>query len=125
MKKIYIITFTLVLSYAAFGQQTTPLFDGGPGVSEKLNPYIYSQLRKPEPDTIVGRFTIVIQYAIDVDGSVVDTKIVQGAHPILDAEVLRVFNSIPKELWTPALNNRGKPVKSQIISPVFYDRQPD
>jgi len=137
MKKIYVITCLLVLSYTAFGQNmnisSQPSFDGGQG-NEKLNAYIYSQLRTPEPDTIIGKFVIAVQFSIDVDGSVVDVEIRRTGggsgstpQPILETEVLRVFNSMPKELWTPSIHNRtGKPVKfGPIITPVFYDRQPN
>ena len=134
MKKLYIIACVLVLSFVALGQQITqenrfensndvPLFDGDPPSGGKLNKYIYSQLRNPEgdiKDSITGNFMVLIKYAIDVDGSVVDTEIVRGAHPshpFLDNEVLRVFNSMPK--WTPAFN-KGKPVKTQVLTPVFY-----
>jgi len=115
MKKIYFITCLLVLSCAAFGQQTTPSFDGGSG-TEKLSKYIASQLSYPEEikDSITGNLAFVIKFAIDVDGSVVDTEIMQSTHPFFNNEVLKVFNSMPKELWAPALN-RGKPIKTQIM----------
>jgi len=130
MKKIYIISCMLFLSCVAFGQQfpesSKPLFDGDQG-NEKLNRYIYSQIgaeedilsqiRKEEflNDSIVG--IVVIRFAIDVDGSVVDTEIFHKAHPILDKEVLRVFNSMPK--WTPSFNQE-KPVKMQMAHPVIF-----
>jgi len=132
MKKIYIITFMLALSFVAFGQQATnnssPQFDGEESnekSKEKINIYLNSQL-SADFKKVLSQFpkeeylsyshgvvgVVVIQYAIDVDGSVVDTKIFQSAHPLLDAEVLRIFNSMPK--WTPAYN-RGKPVKTQMV----------
>ena len=77
---------------------------------------------------------IMVRFAINVDGSVVDVQIRRtgsgsGSTPqsILEAEVLRVFNSMPKELWTPSINHRtGKPVKfGPITAPVFYDKPPN
>ena len=125
MKKFYIAFYMLVLSCIAFGQQTSPLFDGVEVSSKKLQIYLNSQL-SADFKNVLSQFpkekylsyshgvvgVVVIQYAIDVDGSVVDTKIFQSAHPLLDAEVLRIFNSMPK--WTPAYN-RGKPVKTQMV----------
>ena len=134
MKKFYIAFYMLVLSCIAFGQQTSPLFDGVEVSSKKLQIYLNSQL-SADFKKVLSQFpkeeylsyshgvvgVVVIQYAIDVDGSVVDTKIFQSAHPLLDAEVLRIFNSMPKELWTPAFN-RGKPVKTHgmIYMVPFY-----
>jgi len=134
MKKIFIVFCMLILSCVAFGQQAmqktrsennndVPLFDGAPPRGEPLIKYILSQFRYPEGDTIVGSFVVVIKFAIDVDGSVVDTEIMKNlhpshqSHPFLDNEVLRVFNSMPK--WTPAFN-QGKPVKTQVMYPVYY-----
>ena len=117
MKKIFIISCMLVLYHAAWGQQTTPIFDGG------LGGYVASQLnnhnlegRDEKLDSIKGAFVVVVKFFVDVDGSV-DAEIYQGAHPILDKEVLRIFNSMPKDKWTPAFNN-GKPVKTYVIYPV-------
>ena len=122
----------LVLSCVAFGQQATnnssPQFDGeetNEKSKEKINIYLNSQL-SADFKKVLSQFpkeeylsyshgvvgVVVIQYAIDVDGSVVDTKIFQSTHPLLDAEVLRIFNSMPK--WTPAYN-RGKPVKTPMV----------
>ena len=133
MKKIYIITFMLALSCVAFGQQATnnsdPQFDGEESNEksrEKINKYIYSQIRttvfeEAMKNSITG--SVIVQFHIDVDGSVVDAKIFLGAHPLLDAEALRIFNSMPK--WTPAYN-RGKPVKTMMIWPVhFYFKKDD
>ena len=120
MKKVFIISCMLVLSHATFGQQTTPIFDGGKG-TEKLGGYVTSQLnnhnlegRDEKLDSIKGTFAVVVKFFVDVDGSVVDAEIYKGAHPILDKEVLRVFNSMPKDKWTPAFNN-GKPVKTSVV----------
>jgi len=147
MKKIFIIFYMLVLSCVIFGQQTMPSFDGGKGM-EKLGGYLISQLNNPEErnekiDSIAGNFVVLVKFSVDVDGSVidteiyqildaadgsvVDTKIYQSVHPILDKEVSRVFNSIPKDKWTPTFNNGGKPVKTAgIIYPViFTDRSRD
>ena len=131
MKKIYIVTFMLVLSCAAFGQQTMqetksenssnmPIFDGDPS-GEKLKKYLDSQISYPEEalkDSITGG--VVIRFVIDVDGSVVDAEIIRSAHPLLDNEVLRVFKSMPK--WTPCFN-QGKPEKTPLVYPIFFSRQ--
>ena len=127
MKKIYIISCMLVLSYAAFGQQITqgtmsennnnaPIFDGDPS-GEKFKKYLDAQIIYPVEalkDSIAGG--VVIRFVIDVDGSVIDAEVIRSAHPLLDNEVLRVFKSLPK--WTPRFN-QGKPEKTQLVYPIF------
>ena len=120
----------LILYNAALGQKTTPIFDGGPGM-EKLGGYLAAQLnnhniegRDEKLDSIKGFFNVEVKFSVDVDGSVFDAEIHTIARPlvdrdpILDKEVLRVFNSMPKEKWTPAFNN-GKPVKTIGIISLF------
>ena len=140
MKKVFITLCMLFLSCTIFGQQTTPSFDGGKGM-EKLGGYLVSQLSNPEErdekiDSITGNFVVLVKFSVDVDGSVidteiyqildaadgsvVDTKVYQSVHPILDKEVSRVFNSMPKDKWTPAFRN-GRPVKTAgIIYPIVF-----
>ena len=139
MKKIFIISCMLVLYHVAFGQQTPPLFDGGKG-TEKLGAYLVSQLSNPKErdekiDSITGNFVVLVKFSVDVDGSVIDTEIYQildatdgsvvdtktyqNVHPVLNKEVSRVFNSMPKDKWTPAFNGR-KPVKTTIIYPILF-----
>ena len=64
---------------------------------------------------ISGR--VIVSFFIDTDGSLVDAKVIQSVHPLLDAEALRVVNSSPK--WTPGKKN-GKPVKVQLTFPITF-----
>jgi len=123
MKKIFIISCMLVLSCTVLGQRTTPLFNGDEN-TKTLGAYL-GQLCNPEiMDSITGTFVVMVKFSIDVDGSVVDAKILKSAHPILDKEALRMFNSMSKDKWTPAFN-RGKPVKTEMVYPVIFTDKPD
>ena len=59
-----------------------------------------------------------LQFIVDVDGSIVDAKVIRSAHPLLDAEALRVVSSCP-EKWSPGIQN-GKPVRVHYIFPVVF-----
>ena len=65
---------------------------------------------------ITGR--VYVEFAIDVDGSVTDVRLLRGVDPLLDAEALRVINSSPK--WTPGKYEDGKAVKVKYQFPVNF-----
>ena len=122
MKKIFTISYMLVLScVVAFGQQTMqdnkgPFFGDDPEKKE-LATYLAANIKYPE-DSLSG--AVVISIVVDVDGSVSDVKITNRAgdpSPLLEEEIIRVFNSMPK--WTPYIKN-GKPEKMQISFPLSF-----
>ena len=62
----------------------------------------------------------IIEFIIDIDGSLVNAKIIRAVDPSLDAEILRVVNNSPK--WTPGKHN-GKTVKVKctlVISTISH-----
>ena len=61
--------------------------------------------------------TIIVEFIIDVDGSLIDTKILRNGDPLLDAEALRVVKSSPK--WTPGKHD-DKLVKVKYILPIRH-----
>ena len=67
---------------------------------------------------ITGR--IFTEFAIDRDGNVVDVRILRGADPLLDNEVLRVLRQSPK--WTPG-KQRGQAVKVRYQFPFTFQLQ--
>ena len=78
-----------------------PEFPGG--VTELRN-FLASTVRYPaiaQQNGIQGK--VYVNFVINKDGSVSDTKIARGVDPSLDAEALRVVSLLPK--WTP--ENKG------------------
>ena len=71
--------------------------------------------KEAHEDGIQGR--VMVQYAIDTDGTVCDVKVMRGVHELLDAEAVRVVSSSPK--WEPAIQD-GKPVKITFIIPLVF-----
>ncbi|NMC39592.1 MAG: energy transducer TonB, partial [Bacteroidales bacterium] len=97
----------------------TNLYDAGydeppvfPGSEEALMRFIETNKNYPQAArdrNIKG--TIVVRFRIDETGKVTNSSIFSGVDPLLDAEALRVVNSMPQ--WQPA-KRKDKPVK------VFY-----
>jgi periplasmic protein TonB len=61
--------------------------------------------------------TVIVQFAINSKGEVVDVRVVRGVHPALDKEAKRVIESSPK--WSPG-RQRGKAVKVQFTFPINF-----
>jgi protein TonB len=94
-----------------------PTFNGGDPATE-FRKYIAQNLRYPEiaaENGISGR--VIVQFAVNKTGSVVDAKIVRSIDPALDKEAIRVVMSSPK--WTPG-KQRGKAVKVLFTFPINF-----
>ncbi len=94
-----------------------PTFNGGDPATE-FRKYIAQNLRYPEiaaENGISGR--VIVQFAVNKTGSVVDAIIVRSVDPALDKEAIRVVMSSPK--WTPG-KQRGKAVKVLFTFPINF-----
>ena len=67
---------------------------------------------------IQGR--VIVQFVVKTDGTIGDATVVRGIHPELDAEALRVVNTMPK--WQPG-RTRGQVVEMKYSIPVFFQLQ--
>ncbi|MCR4569276.1 MAG: M56 family metallopeptidase [Bacteroidales bacterium] len=97
--------------------EVKPSFRGGD--ANEFSKWVNETLVYPaeaKKDTIQGRVTL--QFIVDVDGSIVDAKVIRSAHPLLDAEALRVVSSCP-EKWSPGIQG-GKPVRVHYVFPVIF-----
>ena len=63
---------------------------------------------------------VVCQFIVNEDGSISDVSVLQGVHPALDNEALRVLRSMPR--WKPG-RLRGKPVRVCCSLPVVFRLQ--
>ena len=94
-----------------------PTFNGGDPATE-FRKYIAQNLRYPEiaaENGISGR--VIVQFAVNRTGQVVDAVVVRSVDPALDKEALRVVMSSPK--WTPG-KQRGKAVKVLFTFPINF-----
>ena len=94
-----------------------PTFNGGDPATE-FRKYIAQNLQYPEiaaENGVSGR--VIVQFAVDRTGRVVDAVVVRSVDPALDKEAVRVVMSSPK--WTPG-KQRGKAVKVLFTFPINF-----
>jgi len=92
-----------------------PSFPGG--MQEMMN-FLLTNVQYPkeaEKKGIEGRCTV--RFIVEKNGSISNVKVVRSVHPLLDAEAVRVVNSMPK--WTPGKRDR-KPVRVKFNIPVQF-----
>lgn len=93
-------------------------FPGGPAA---MYAFINKTMRYPQvaaENGIKGR--VVCDFVVNVDGKIVDAKIVKSIDPLLDKEALRVISQMPA--WSPG-EQRGKPVRSRFTLPITFKLQ--
>ena len=89
-----------------------------PGGGEKFLLYLRNNTHYPleaRYKKIQGK--VYMTFVIDKTGSVTNTRIVRGVCPSIDAEALRVINSMPK--WTPGYE-KGIPVNVGYSVPLSF-----
>lgn len=62
---------------------------------------------------------VIIQCVISKDGAVSDVNVIRKVHPLLDAEAVRVVNSLPQKRWKPG-TQCGKAVAVKFALPVVF-----
>lgn len=92
-----------------------------PGGADSLVFYLQKVLKYP-PNALKNKTegTVIVEFYIDTDGSVKGAKINKSIHPELDAEALRVVNSLPN---FSIGKQHNRPVKVQNAIPIkFYNQ---
>ena len=95
-----------------------PQFPGGTG---KLFEFLSKNVKYPaeaENNDVQGR--VIVTFVVEKDGEISNAKVVKSIHPALDAEALRVINSMPN--WTPGMQN-GEAVRVKYTVPVTFRLQ--
>ena len=87
-----------------------------PGGQEALLAFLDQSVRYPEGYESCAQGRVVVRFTIDVDGSIVDPKVIRSLDPPLDKEALRVVGLMPK--WIPA-KEKGKSKKSIYNLPIL------
>jgi protein TonB len=94
-----------------------PTFNGGEPATE-FRKFIAQNLQYPEiaaENGVSGR--VIIQFAVNKVGKVVNAKVVRSVDSALDKEAIRVVMSSPK--WTPG-KQRGKSVMVLFTFPINF-----
>ena len=60
---------------------------------------------------------VVCQFLVGEDGSISDVRVLQGVHPVLDNEAVRVLRVMPR--WKPGMRG-GKAVRVRYTLPVVF-----
>ena len=100
--------------------EQAPAFPGGPQAMRK---FIKENLQYPQiakENGIQGR--VILQFVVDETGQVTDPKVVRSIDPSLDAEAIRLVNSMPR--WTPGMQD-GKAVSVRYTVPVAFSLNED
>ena len=94
-----------------------------PGGSQAMMDYLMKNVCYPKTAfdaNIQGR--VIAQFVVDKEGTIRGAHVVKSVDPALDAEAVRVINSMPK--WTPGRQN-GKVVNVKYTIPVNFQLQGD
>lgn len=90
-----------------------------PGGTKALKKYIGENVKYPAEALKNGiKGKVYVTFEVNKEGGVDNAKIARGVEPSLDAEALRVINSLPK--WQPGLE-KGKPVSVLYTIPINFD----
>ena len=93
-----------------------PVFHGG---DSALLSFIAINTKYPEEakeNNIQGR--VIVGFIVEKDGSVSEAKIVKSVDTLLDAEAVRVVNTLPK--FEKAAYKNGAPVRVKYMLPITY-----
>lgn len=89
-----------------------------PGGMPAMFEFLMKNMKYPkdaEKQKVEGR--VMVMFVVETDGSISDVKVAKNTFPSLDAEAVRVVQSMPK--WTPG-RDKGKVVRVQYTLPVSF-----
>ncbi len=92
-----------------------PQYPGGPAA---MMQFLMKNVHYPDEaykNNVQGR--VIVTFVIEKDGSITEATVAKAVHPMLDAEALRVVNSMPK--WTPGMQ-KGEAVRVRYTIPVTF-----
>ncbi len=89
-----------------------------PGGTNSLKAYLKQNIVYPPEalaQNIAGR--VYVSFVVDATGKITDIQVIRSIHPLLDAEAIRVVQSMPD--WVPG-TQRGKPVNVKYMLPINF-----
>ncbi len=106
----------LVIGFGAFAA-TKAVYPGG---EEAMQKYLSENLQYPAPSKTNGVEGVVVVLAtINADGTIGTMKIQRMVDPDLEQEAIRLVKKMPD--WTPATDDSGAAVASQVSIPVTFE----
>lgn len=98
--------------------EESPEFPGGREAMMKFLSESIVYPKEAHENGAQGR--VVLTYVIEVDGSIAEIEVKEGVDPLIDAEAIRVVESMPK--WKPGTHN-GKDVRVRYTLPIDFRLQ--
>ncbi len=92
-----------------------PMFPGGSGAMKSFIAASLNYPREAVDNEIQG--LVVYDFVVELDGTLSDFEIMHRAHPLLDAEALRIIQSMPR--WRPAVY-KGNNVRARQYVPMYF-----
>lgn len=92
-----------------------------PGGMKEMLKFLQENVKYPEnamKNNVQGR--VIVQFVIEKDGTPTEFKVLRSVDPDLDAEALRVLQTMPK--WKPGMQ-RGEVVRVKYTVPVSFKLQ--
>lgn len=92
-----------------------------PGGMKEMLKFLQENVKYPENamrNNVQGR--VIVQFVIEKDGTPTEFKVLRSVDPDLDAEALRVLQTMPK--WKPGMQ-RGEVVRVKYTVPVSFKLQ--
>ena len=89
-----------------------------PGGMQALFEFISQNIKYPadaQKQKVEGR--VLAKFVIETDGSISDIEVVKNAFPSLDAEAVRVIQTMPK--WIPG-RQKGQAVRVKFVMPINF-----
>ena len=85
---------------------------------DAFSAWVTARLKYPKDAKAAGiDGTVQVKFVVGSNGGVQEVEVLQGAHPSLDAEAVRVVKSSPK--WKPGMKD-GKPCRVTYTLPVIF-----
>ena len=95
-----------------------PEFPGG--INEMMK-FLQENMKYPDEAKKAGiQGRVIVQFVVAADGGISDAHILRAVDPLIDAEALRVVNSMPK--WKPG-KVQGAPVRTKFTLPLLFTLQ--
>ena len=94
-----------------------------PGGAAALMEFLSQNVKYPEEAYKNGtQGRVIATFVVEKDGSITEARIARSVDALLDAEALRVVNSMPN--WIPGRQN-GEPVRVKYTIPITFKLQGD
>jgi len=92
-----------------------------PGGNEAMSKFMVQNIKYPESAKKAGiQGTVYVSFIVNSEGNVTKAEIQKSVSPELDAEALRVVNTMP--VWTPG-EQKGEKVSVHLTLPVKFKLQ--